>query len=86
MRTSNATFIPGPRTIFSLEALSKIVEGILSIEFVNCTELDYEENGDPGGFAYRKNRGVISCLGIALSEVELAPGSINYLQLWFSVI
>ena len=75
MRTSRATFIPGPRTIFSLEGVSKIIEGILGEEFTDCTNLDYEVNGDPGGFAYRKNRGVSSCLGIALTKIEQAPRS-----------
>ena len=70
MRSSKATFIPGPRTIFSLEALSKFVEGILTIEFNVCMEAEYGENGDPEGFAYRKNRGVSSCMGIALTDVE----------------
>ena len=73
MRTSRASFIPGPRTIFSLEALTKFVEGVLTIEFTACLEIDYEENGDPGGFAYRKNRGVASCMGIALTDVEKSP-------------
>ena len=48
MRISRATFIPGPRTIFSLEALAKIVEGVLTVEFTNCTNEDYAINGDPG--------------------------------------
>ena len=73
MRTSKATFIPGPRTIFSLDNLTKIIEGVLTIQFNECKEEDYEKNGDPGGFAYRKDRGVVSCLGIALSEVERQP-------------
>ena len=73
MRTSRATFIPGPRTIFSLEAISKIVEGVLTLEFDNATEEHYKINGDPGGFAYRKGRGVSSCLGTALTKVEQSP-------------
>ena len=73
MRTSKATFIPGPRTIFSLESITKIIEGVLCIEFNECKEQDYKINGDPGGFAYRKNKGVVSCLGIALSEIERQP-------------
>ena len=72
MRTSRATFIPG-RTIFSLETLVKIVEGILSIELVACDVEDFKLNGDPGSFAYRKTRGVLSCLGITLGELEMAP-------------
>jgi hypothetical protein len=73
MRCSKATFIPGPRTIFSLDALTKIVEGVLGIEFTACTGKHYEVHGDPGGFAYRKNRGVSACLGIALTGIELSP-------------
>ena len=72
MRTSKATFIPG-RTIFSLETLVKIVEGVLCVELVRCDELDFDLNGDPGSFAYRKCRGVLSCLGIALGELEKSP-------------
>ena len=72
MRTSRATFIPG-RTIFSLEALIKIIESILSIEFGVCTLADFEENGDPEGFAYRKGRSVLSCMAMTLTEIEIAP-------------
>ena len=72
MRTSKATFIPG-RTIFSLETAAKITEGILSEEFTVCTLDDYEVNGDPGGFAHRKDRGVLSCIGATLSCIEAAP-------------
>ena len=71
MRTSKATFIPG-RTIFSLETLTKIVEGVLGEEFTVCVEQDYRLNGDPGGFAYRKFRGVLSCLGLTLSSLQKA--------------
>jgi hypothetical protein len=66
MRTSRATFIPG-RTIFSLEALIKIIESVLSIEFGSCTLADFEEHGDPEGFAYRKGRSVLSCMAVTLT-------------------
>ena len=72
MRTSKATFIPG-RTIFSLETLVKLVESILAIEFSICTLQDFEENGDPDGFAYRKGRSVLSCMAITLTAIEQAP-------------
>ena len=72
MRTSKAIFIPG-RTIFSLEALIKIIESVLSIEFGVCTLADFEINGDPDGFAYRKGRSVLSCMAIALTGIEIAP-------------
>ena len=72
MRTSKATFIPG-RTIFSLETLTKIIESVLGVELVECTEEHFRINGDPGGFAYRKARGVVSCLGLTLAALEKAP-------------
>ena len=77
MRTSKATFIPG-RTIFSLDTLTKIVEGVLGCTLTDCTEADFKVNGDPDGFAYRKNRGVISCMAITLSSIEKAPKEDGY--------
>jgi hypothetical protein len=76
MRTSKATLIPD-RTIFSLDVLTKIIESVLSIEFGVCTLEDFDEHGDPEGFAYRKGRSVLSCVAITLTAIELSPRNDN---------
>ena len=72
LRTIKATFINGPRTIFSLEAVGKILEGVLTVEFTDCLIRYYDENGHPGGFAYTPGRGVESCMCYGLTEIEVA--------------
>ena len=64
------TILPS-RFIFSLDALPKIIESILSLELNNCMQEDYALNGDPHQMAYEPNRGTTSCNAITYTHVDL---------------
>ena len=69
LRNSKLTILPS-RFIFSLEALPKIIESILAIEFNNCLNTHYLENGDPHQMAYEPERGTTSCNAITYTHVD----------------
>ena len=70
LRYSKLTILPS-RFIFSLDALPKIIESILAIEFNKCMQKDYEVNGDPEQMAYEPNRGTTSCNAITYTHVDM---------------
>ena len=59
------------RFIFSAEALPKIIESVLALEFNECMQVDYELNGDPHQMAYEPNRGTTSCNAITFTHVDI---------------
>ena len=70
LRNSKLTILPS-RFIFSLDALPKIVESILAIEFNSCFREDYANNGDPHQMAYEPKRGTTSCNSITYTHVDI---------------
>ena len=70
LRTSKMTPLPA-RFIFSAEALPKIIESVLALEFNECMQADYELNGDPHQMAYEPNRGTTSCNAITFTHVDI---------------
>ena len=76
LRYSKLTVLPS-RFIFSLDALPKVVESILAIEFNSCMQKDYEKNGDPEQMAYEENRGTTACNAITFTHVDINLSSGN---------
>ena len=60
MRDSKLTFLASGRAIFSLEALTKIIEVCLSSSFNDCLQEHYKIHGDPMQMAYEPSRGTTS--------------------------
>ena len=60
MRDSKLTFLASGRAIFSLEALTKVVEVCLSSSFNDCLQEHYRIHGDPMQMAYEPDRGTTS--------------------------
>jgi hypothetical protein len=68
---SKLTLLPS-RSIFSLQALPKIVESILALEYNASLQKMYENDGDPLQMAYEPDRGTTSCNAITYTEVDIA--------------
>jgi len=72
MRCSRLTFLDSGRAIFSLEALAKVVELVLSSEWNECLRAEYMKNGDPHQMAYEPGRGTTSCNAITFTLCDIA--------------
>ena len=70
LRTSRLTFLP-TRCIFSLDAITKIVESSLALSFNKCVREHYKEHGDPHQMAYEPGRGTTSCNLITYSLCDI---------------
>ena len=74
-RMSKLTFINGgERAIFSLEALTKTLETVLATQLEVCYMEYCAENGDPGQWAYTKNKSCngVNLIGFTLCDIALS--------------
>ena len=77
MRDSRLTFLASGRAIFSLEALTKVVEVCLSSSFNDCLREHYLKHGDPMQMAYEFGRGTTSNNLITFSLCDIVLFKIN---------
>ena len=70
-RSSKLSFLTD-RSIFNLESLAKILEGVVTVEFDKCLLKHYKLRGDPCQMAYQASRGTVLANMLGIDEIEQA--------------